>query len=168
MKRFVAFQLIVFILLLSACSVKENFSIECVNDSIEPPSLPCFRIEAEVPQQAILTLSEDEGRRAVFSHADYTITEEIFPAASWDAAFVHVTGRSRDSLKPILAGNFPFEKYRCAWSVAGENGTKLCQSTIVCDGSYYYAVSVECAAEKAAGYEKIFSSLLSGVQLEAI
>ena len=28
--------------------------------------------------------------------------------------------------------------------------------------------SVECAAEKAAGYEKIFSSLLSGVQLEAI
>lgn len=168
MKRFVAFPLITIILLFTACSVKENFSIECVNDSIDPPALPCFRIEAEVPSQAILTLSKDEGRCAVFSHIDYTITEEIFPAASWDAAFSHITGRTRDSLKPILAGNYPFEKYRCAWSVAGENGTKLCQSTIVWDGSYYYAVSVECAAEKAPGYEKIFSALLSGVQLEAV
>ncbi len=168
MKRFVAFQLIVTIVLLFGCSVKENFSIECVNDSIEAPSLPCFRIEAEVPQQAILTLSEDEGRRAVFSHTDYTITEEIFQAASWDAAFVHITGRNRDSLKPILAGNYPFEKYRCAWSVAGENGTKLCQSTVIYDGSYYYAVSVECTAEKAPQHEKTFSSLLSGVQLDAV
>ena len=168
MKRFIAFQLVALILLLSACSVKENFSIECVYDALEAPELPCFRIEAELPQHAILTLSEDEGRRAVFSHADYTITEEIFPASSWDAAFLHITGRNAESLKPILAGNFPFEKYRCTWSVAGENGTQLWQSIIVCDGSYYYAVSVECAAEQAAGYDKIFSALLSGVQLEAV
>jgi hypothetical protein len=168
MKRFVAFSLISIILLFSACSVKENFPMECVNDNIDAPALPCFRIEAELPQQAVLTLSGDDGRFAVFSHADYTITEEIFPAASWDAAFVHITGRDSDSLRPILAGNFPFEKYRCAWSVAGENGTKLCQCTLVWDGSYYYAVSVECAAEKAPSYEKLFSSLLSGVQLEAI
>ena len=168
MKRFIALPLISLILLLTACAVKENISMECIYDSIEIPSAPCFRIEAEIPQQAVLTLSEDEGLCSIFSHADYTITEEIFLASSWESAFVHITGRGRDSLKPILAGNYPFEEYRCVWSVAGEAGTRLCQCTVICDGSYYYAVTVECAEEQAIQYEKTFSSLLSGVLLEAV
>lgn len=168
MKIFIVFQLLLTILTLNACSVKEDFSAECINDTIECVSLPAFRIEADIPQDAILTLSHQNGCCSVFSHEDYEITQEIFPAASWDEAFLHITGRDADSLSPILAGNFPQEEYRCSWSVAGENGTELCRCTILTDGTFYYAVSIQSDAETDKNYAQSFSSLLASVSLYAI
>lgn len=168
MKNFILFQLFFFILALNGCSVKEDFSVECVNDTITCISSPLFRIEADIPQEAVLTLSHQDGRCAVFSHEDYEITQEIFPAASWDEAFLHVTGRNAEVLNPILAGNFPQEEYRCSWSVAGENGTELCQCTILTDGTYYYALSIQSDAKTDKAYTQTFSSLLASVSLFAI
>ena len=168
MKIFIVFQLICYILSLNACSVKEDFTAECVNDAIECITVPAFRIEADIPQEAVLTLSHRDGCCAVFSHEDYEITQEIFEAASWDEAFAHVTGRSADSLRPILAGTFPQEEYRCSWSVVGENGTQLCRCTILTDGSFYYAVSIQSDIAKDQEYAEEFSSLLASVSLFAI
>ena len=168
MRLFIVFQLLLYILSLNGCSVKEDFSAECVNDTIICISSPAFRIEADIPQEAVLTLSHQDGCCAVFSHEDYEITQEIFPAASWDEAFLHVTGRTADSLNPILAGDFPQEEYRCSWSVAGENGTELCRCTILTDGCFYYAVSIQSNAETDKNYAQSFSSLLASVSLFAI
>ena len=168
MKLSILFQLIVIILSLNACSVKEEFDTECINDTISCVETPSFRIEADIPQDAVLTLSHQDGCCAVFSHEDYEITQEIFPAASWDEAFLHVTGRTADALSPILAGNFPQEEYRCSWTVAGENGTELCRCTILTDGSFYYAVSIQSNAETDKNYTESFSSLLASVSLFAI
>ncbi len=153
------------ILPLFGCNVKKEISRECISDTLEQEELPGMYIESDIPQGASLSMSREDGRCAVFTHADYEIIQEIFRADSWDGAFQHISGRNSEDLKRFLAGNFPYEKYRCTWSVVGEGGTRLCQSVILYDGHFYYAVSVDCAAEKTNVYEEVFSDLLSGVHL---
>ncbi len=156
---------VLFILPFSGCSVNKNLAKECISDTIEVISTPAMYIDSEVPQGAALSMSREDGRYALFTHPDYEITQEIFPASSWDAAFLHVSGRTAQELRPFLAGNFPHEKYRCTWTTAGETGTDLCQSLIFFDGSFYYAISIQCAASRAGEYADAFSDLLSGAQL---
>ena len=166
MKQLKVFLLVIpLILSLFGCTVNKNIPTECISDTIDVIPSPAMYIASDVPQGACLTLSRDDGKYAVFSHPDYEITQEIFTATSWDDAFLHVCGRSAQDLKPILAGNFPQEKYRCTWTVAGEKGTDLCQSLIFFDGSFYYAISVQCAAQKAGTYADAFSDLLSCAEL---
>lgn len=169
MKRiFFLFLSTIFILPLFGCTVNTGLCKECVTDSIEYKEFPEMYIESDIPQGATLTLSRDDGRCAIFTHPDYEVTQEIFSADSWDSAFRHISGRGSEDLKRFLAGNFPQEKYRCTWTVAGEDGTDLCQSVVLFDGSYYYAVTVQCAANKSREYAEVFSDLLSGICLCSI
>ena len=138
MKRLVTIILSALIILsFTACSVNENLPTECLSDIIEPPILPAMYIDSEVPQGATLSISRDDGRYALFTHPDYEITQEIFSADSWDAAFHHVSGRSTEELRPFLTDSFPHEAYRCTWVVAGERETELCQSLIFFDSNSF-------------------------------
>lgn len=166
MKNFIlALVFLGLILPLYGCSVNTNLTRECVADTIDIPEQPSMYIASDIPQGAALSISREDGRCAVFSHPDYEIIQEIFSAESWEDAFLHVSGRGSRQLKPLLAGNFPHEKYRCTWTAAGEKGTDLCQCVIIFDGSFYYAISVQCAADKAGSYADSFSDLLSGATL---
>ena len=165
MKSLLALILITLILSSTACSVNTNPAKECIADSIEEIAYPAMYIESDIPQGATLTLSREDGRFAVFSHDDFEIIQEIFSADSWDEAFLHISGKTSQDLNPILAGNFPFEKYRCTWTSAGESRTLLWQSVLFFDGSFYYGISIQCPVSKAAAYEKNFSDLLSGAEL---
>lgn len=156
---------VLFILAFSGCSVNKNLPRECISDTIETADVPAMYIDSDVPQGVTLSLSREDGRYALFTHPDYEITQEIFTASSWDAAFLHVSGRTAEELRPLLVGQFPHEKYRCAWTVAGETETDLCQSLIFFDGSFYYAISIQCAASHAEEHADAFSDLLSGAQL---
>ena len=147
------------------CSVNKNLPTECVSDSLGIIPTPEMYIESDVPQGATLSLSRDDGRYSLFTHPDYEITQEIFAAESWDAAFRHVSGREQEELRPFFLGQYPQEKYRCTWTAAGEEGTDLCQSLIFYDGSFYYAISIQCGAEEACTYADAFSDLLSGAEL---
>lgn len=166
MKRMILSFIISFVILpFFGCSVNTAITRECVSDTIENIPYPAMYIESDIPQGATLSLTKEDGRLAVFHHQDYEITQEIFLANSWDDAFIHISGKSTDELKPILAGNFPLEKYRCTWTSAGECGTDLWQSVIFHDGTYFYGISVQCPVEKASDYEKEFSDLLSKAEL---
>lgn len=150
------------------CAVKEMPAMECVGDRIEVVCEPTFYLTAAIPQEATLTLSSDEGRRAVFSHEDYEITQEIFPADSADSALESLTGQEVDALCPIRVAAEPQEEYRFAWTAAGENGALNCSGALFFDGEYCYAVSIQCAAEKEKLYRDVFSELLSSVALQAV
>ena len=166
MKRLVSIVLSALVILsLAACSVNQNLPTECISDVIEAPALPAMYIDSEIPQGATLSLSRDDGRYALFTHPDYEITQEIFSAESWDAAFLHVSGRSAQELRPFLTDNFPCETYRCTWIVAGEQETELCQSLIFFDRDFYYAITVQCLASRAVEHAEAFSDLLSGTRL---
>lgn len=160
--------LCILILSLSACSVNTISSKERILDTIEKSEFPVMYIESDIPQGANLCLSREDGRFAVFTHRDYEIIQEIFLADSTNDAFIHISGKTSAELKPILAGNFPFEKYRCTWTTAGESGTNLWQSVLFFDGTFYYSISVQCPVEKAGTYENEFSDLLSRAELCSI
>ena len=167
MKRLVSIVLsAVVILSFSDCSVNQKFPTECISDVVETVPISPMYINSDVPQGATLSLSRDDGRYALFTHPDYEITQEIFSAASWDEAFFHISGRTTQELRPFLTDSFPYEKYRCTWTVAGEEETELCQSLIFHDSNFYYAITVQCVASRAADHAEAFSDLLSGAELK--
>ncbi len=168
MKYLLATVFLLLILSFCGCAVKEAAAMEYVSDYPESVVQPAFYLTAEVPQGAILTVSSDDGKFAVFTNTDYDIIEEIFVANSADEALEHVTGQSAEQLSPLKISSFPQTEYRYAWTAAGESGTLACSGTLLCDGTYYYSVSVQCAAEKEKEYREVFSELLSSVSLQEV
>lgn len=156
------------ILSFCGCAVKEAPAKECVSDQIEVVSEPSFYLTAALPQEATLTLTTDAGRRSVFSHEDYEITQEVFLADSTDSALKYLTGQDTQALSPICLAEEPQAEYRFAWTAAGENGALNCTGALFFDGTYCYAVSIRCAAEKEKFYRKDFAALLSSVALQAV
>ncbi len=156
------------ILSFCGCAVKEAPAKECVSDQIEVVSEPSFYLTAALPQEATLTLTTDAGRRSVFSHEDYEITQEVFLADSTDSALKFLTGQDTQALSPICLAEEPQAEYRFAWTAAGENGALNCTGALFFDGTYCYAVSIRCAAEKEKLYREDFAALLSSVALQTV
>lgn len=152
----------------SGCAVKESAAWEYVTDALPAAATPSYRLEAEVPSGAMLTGVTDSGRAAIFSHTDYEVIEEIFPAASAEDAFLHIAGQSSAQLHPIKLSAEPEEEYRFSWAAVGENGMLTCSAAILLDGEYCYSVCIQCDAEKEQNYRAAFSALLSGISLQEI
>ena len=167
MKRFLSLMLLM-ILTLAGCSVKEEPFRECVTDTPEPPDAPAFYMEAELPAQAILEASCDDGRCTVFSDGNYEIFEEIFPAESAEAGLLAVTGKTAEQLSPDPVSSFPRAEYRFAWPAAGEAGPLSCTGTLLFDGDYCYALTIRCPQETAYAYRDVFSDILSHVTLNEV
>ncbi|MBE6985535.1 MAG: hypothetical protein E7434_08035 [Ruminococcaceae bacterium] len=167
MKRFlpVVFALIIF---LNGCCVKDSVTFECVADSYEEIASPAFYLQAEIPQEAVLTDSCKDGCCAVFSHDDFEIYQEIFEAESLDAAVEELTGHSKNSLSMICLQTFPQEEYRFAYHAVGEEGTLSCSGKLFYDGDFCYAVTVLCPIENEPLYHEAFSDLLSLTTLQAV
>lgn len=168
MKKLSFVFLLALILTFPACAVKESPTMEYVTDVLSDDTPPAYFLTAEIPTGAMLSGASDEGRFAVFSHEDYEVLEEIFPAASAEDAFLHVAGQTAAQLRPIKLRSTPQEEYRFAWTAAGENGALACSAAVLLDGGWCYSVSIQCRAEKEKEYQKVFSALLSGVELQAI
>lgn len=160
--------LLALILTFPGCAVKEAAAMEYVTDTLPEAAAPAYFMTAELPAGAMLSGASDEGRFAVFSHADYEVIEEIFPAASAEDAFLHVAGQTAAQLRPIKLRSSPREEYRFGWTAAGEEGTLSCSATVLLDGDWCYSVSIQCRAEKEKDYQKVFSALLSSVELQEI
>lgn len=156
------------ILTFPGCAVKEAPAWEYVTDDLSGAAAPAYFLTAELPAGAMLSGVSREGRFAVFSHEDYEVLEEIFPAADADDAFLHIAGQTAGQLHPLKLRSTPHEEYRFSWTAAGETGALSCSATALLDGGYCYSVSIQCRAEKEKDYQKVFSALLSSVELQEI
>lgn len=165
MKKTFLFLTLALIVTLCGCAVNELPAAECVSDSLTFSEAPAYMILAELPQELVLSGAANDGKYAVFDCADYTLTEEIFNAASLDDAFLRLTGREKDTLLPIRIPSFPHERYEFAWTAAEDGGEVVCCGTLLYDGQDYYAVTVRCPAEHMPRYRETFSALLSAVEL---
>ena len=63
---------------------------------------------------------------------------------------------------------FLFASVGFGWTAAGEEGALACSATVLLDGDWCYSVSIQCRAEKEKDYQKVFSALLSSVELQEI
>ena len=167
MKRF-AIVLFGLIITLSGCSVKQAHSFECVADSYEEIAAPSFYIDAAMPCNAFLTDSCDDGCCAVFSHEDYEIYQQIFPAQGLDDACTYLTGRDFAALRAIQTQSFPTEEYRFAYTCACEEGTLSCSGKFFYDGQFCYAVMILCPIQKEPIYHEDFSEVLSLAELKSV
>lgn len=168
MKKLSFLFLLALILTFPGCAVKKAPAWEYVTDTLPEAVAPAYFLTAELPAGAMLSGVSSEGRFAVFSHEDYEVIEEIFPAEDAEAAFLHVAGQTGEQLRPLKLRSTPREEYRFSWTAAGETGTLACSATVLLDGAYCYSVSIQCRAEKEKDYQKVFSALLSSVELQEI
>ena len=164
MKRFIPWFFLL-ILTLTGCSVKEIPSPECVTDTLDIPSAPAFYLEAELPAEARLEASCDDGRCVVFSGCGYEIYEEIFPAVSAEAGLLAVTGQAAGALSPVPVCSFPVPEYRFAWTAAGETGLLSCVGSLRYDGDYCYALTIRCPQSAGKDYREDFMEILNHTSL---
>lgn len=164
--RKIAPLLLMLIISLCGCSVKESVPLECISDTLDAPSAPSFYIRADIPAQAVLSDSCKDGCCAVFSHEDYEIYQEIFPASSIDEALLRLTGRTELSL--IQTNDFPMPEYRFRYLAAGEGGTQAFCGKLIFDGTHCYSLITRCPLEKQSEYEEVFSDILSLSTLQAV
>lgn len=167
MKKYITVILLSVILALNGCAVKEAAALEYIQCP-EEPEQPVFYMTVELPSNTALTASSDEGRSAVFLHDDFTVIEEIFPADSLDEALLYLTGQTAETLRPMQVAAFPQEEYRFAWTAAGETEPVACSAALFYDGTFYYALSVQCNASKEKEYRTVFSDMLESAALKAV
>ena len=164
--RRIAPLLLLLIISLCGCAVKDSSPLECISDTLNSSNAPSFYIAANIPAQAVLTDSCNDGCCAIFSHEDYEIYQEIFPASNLNEALFHLTGRT--DLPLIQTNDFPMEEYRLTYLAAGEGGTQAFYGKLIFDGTHCYSLIAHCPAEKQAEYEEVFSDLLALSTLQAI
>lgn len=152
------------IVTLTACHVKRA-DVFVVSDEVMTTELPAGTLRTDLPQTLRITATAQDGRIALFECADYEVMEEIFPAKTLDEALVHLTGSDSAALEPVCVGGFPHSGYRFRWNAAGEEGVLACNGLLLSDGTYYYALTISCNADKERTYRDEFSRILSGTEL---
>lgn len=160
MKRITLIFLLIFIIGLFACDVKDKRTLECLSDEIA--SSPSSYMVMALPENVFLTESAADGRIGLFSHQDYEILQEIFTAADTDAAIRHISGQD---LQPIL---LPDGSARFSWVSAGENGMLSCSAVLLSDGAYYYSLCIRCPSELAKIHREEFDDILSSAALRKV
>lgn len=165
MKRII---ILLIIIPLCGCSVNQKFPLECISDVYIEPEQPAFCLLTDIPSEAILTASCDDGCCAVFTHPDYEIYHEVFAAENIDEAFISLTGRDSKQLSPIFISRLPYEQYRFACTAAGESGPISCSGKLYYDGSFCYALVIRTPISKEAEYQEVFSDLISVTSLQAV
>lgn len=150
---------------LCGCSAGQTQEVFCVSDTLECVQSPAFYLSADIPQGTFLSTACNEGRCALYTHEDYEIMQEIFYAEDLDAAFRHLTGRSRFELAPICVSSFPQEEYRFAWAAAGEEGALSCCGMLFFDGECYYSLCAFCDEGKEKLHRSEFSAIFAGTEL---
>lgn len=165
MKKALLLLLSSLIVALCGCSVKQAPTLETIVCPAEPAA-PAFYLSVDLPRETMLVSSADEGRCVVFSAEDYLVTEEIFAADSLDDALLRLTGR--EDIEVLTVSSFPQKEYRFAWTAAEDAGAQACSAALFYDGSFYYALTVQCSAEAEKEYRTVFSDLLSCAELEAV
>ncbi len=165
MKKLFIVPLLLFIVIFSACSVKEASTMECISDKMEPVETPAFYVLADIPQGTFLTASCKEGCCALFTHEDYEVMQEIFYAENLDAALLYLTGKTQEELKPLTVSTSPQGEYRFAWTAAGEDGTLACSGMMFSDGDCYYSLCIFCDAEAEKEHREEFDDIFAGTEL---
>ncbi len=165
MKKLLFLFILLLILPLCACAVKESSVRECVTDELLVPSQPAFYLSADIPRGSFLTSSCKDGCCALFTHEDYELMQEIFTASSLDDALIYLTGQDQAELRPLAVSTFPQKEYRFAWAAAGEEGTLSCSGLLFADGEYYYSLCIFCDAGEEKHYREEFSDIFAAAEL---
>lgn len=161
MKRLLCIAVFLCIILLPGCKVKEELAFEYILDEI--PQLPAAYLDMDLPENVLLTESADQGRFAVFSHRDYEVIQEVFPAESPEDAISYLSGREASDLLVLTPKK---DAYRFAWTTASEEGDIACSALLLSDGAYYYSILIRCPASLEKNYRKDFSHIFSSIQLQ--
>ena len=158
----------VLILALAGCAVKTRADAEYVTDVWQETPQCEYILAAPISLRMILTASTDDGLHKSYAQeaGDYEMSTDIFTAASLDDALRYLTGRDEETLQPVTVERFPVDQYRYAWTAGADEGVLACSGTLFYDGTYYYALSIRCAAEKEKTYHDEFSHMIANTVLQ--
>ena len=156
------------ILSLAGCAVKTRANAEYVTDVWQETPECEFFLAAPISLRMLLTASTDDGLHKTYVQetGDYEMSTDIFTAASLDDALRFLTGRDESELQPVSVERFPIDQYQYAWTAGADEGLLACSGTLFYDGTYYYALSIRCAAEKEKEYHDEFAHVIANTVLQ--
>lgn len=151
-------------LLLTGCAAKET--METVADVYEElPDSPAAQMVCELPEDAVVSAMEVDGKGELYFCDGYTVTLQTLHAGDLDATLREVTGFSREKLTVMETTQDGGKRYDCVWSCAGEGGDQVGRAAILDDGSYHYVLAVMAPEENAGALTDTWQALLDSFRL---
>ena len=152
------------VLLLSGCSEPEAF--ETMSDIYTEPEQAAVRqTELVLPEDAALSVAEQNHAGKLYLCEDYSIAVLTVAAGDLDATLQSVTGYPRDRLRLISRRDGDAMRYECVWAAAGEGTDQLGRAVILDDGNFHYTITVMADADKAGTLADTWQALLDSFRL---
>lgn len=167
MKPISIFVLLVCIITLTACSVKQPSDCLCISDEYTITEAPAFSFSADIPDDAV-ALTETDSDCILYEQGDYDILQEVFASENAEDGLKRITGKSMEELSVLCLSSFPQEEYRFSWTAAGESGDLTCCGVMLYDGSTCYSLTFQCPSSLENRYRNVFYHMMSNVRLEPV
>lgn len=154
---------VICVLLLSGCAAEETF--ETIRDELVQPALAEMRdIILSLPEDAVSPAAESDG--AVLYQCDgYEIILQTLDGGDLSATIQTISGYRREDLTVMETDLGDITKYELVWASAGELGDRVGRAAILDDGSYHYAVSVLCDADRTEEYTQVWDIMFGSFTL---
>lgn len=148
-------------ILLAGCSNQADF--ETMSDMyLEPQPARADTVTFSVPNDAAVTVMENEALGSIYLCDGYTITVQTVPAGNLDATLRDITGYSKENIRLMQRDFEGKTRYSCVWTAAGEGGDQVGRAEILDDGDYHYILSVmgdaASAGDLAEAWQEIFAT----------
>ena len=146
-KKLLAILLLAFIL--AGCGGEQTY--ETIGDVLAPQETPLpLEVVVRIPEEAAAMVMTGEDGAKLYMCDDYFITIQTMPAGDMNAVFRELTGYSQENLQIMQSQFLGLDRYRLAWSAAGEGADQIGRATVYSDGNYCYALTAMAPADKAA------------------
>ena len=152
------------IFMLAGCSQPKTY--ETMSDVYyEAKKTAAYTITFAVPEEAAVTVMENEENGTIYLCDGYCIMAQTMEAGDLDATLRSITGYPRDKLRIIRREQDHTARYECAWASTGEGGDQVGRTAVLDDGDYHYTLSVMAQADAAGELTEIWQEIFDTLSI---
>lgn len=150
--------------MLTGCGAKETLET-LTDDYIQSVSAPVWQMVLDVPQDASVTVLQDEESGKLYLCDGYTVTVQTMASGDLQKALQSLTGYQKEELTLMQTLQDGAKRYECVWAAAGEGEDQVGRACLLDDGNYIYAVTAMAGESKAGELTAVWQGLFDSFRL---
>ncbi len=153
-------------LLLAGCGAEQTMETLGNVDHISPSLATHAGVLLELPSEAALETSAEDGGVSVYLCNGYTMVLQTFSSGDLTATIRSLSGFSPDALTLMESDADHYKRYDWVWTAVAEEGEMVCRGAVLDDGDYHYTLCVMAQATDAGEVTESWNVLFGSFCLE--
>lgn len=164
MKKWMA--ILVCMLLLTGCGARETFETLGDVPHISATSPQMQSVAVELPGNAALAVSGEDGGATMYECDGYLIVLQTFGSGNLSETIRALCGFGPEQLTVLESTCGDHTRYDWVWTAVAEEGDMVCRGAILDDGGYHYSLYVMAPAAASAEYSSQWNALFGSFCLD--